>query len=81
MACSTAKYLQQLLLLLLEQEDYVTLQDLSDSLKLSKRSIQNYLSRAEAWLLEHHLEHVRIVKKQGTGIRLLAESKERQRLI
>lgn len=76
----TEKYLQQLLLLLLEQEDYVTLQELSDRLKLSKRSIQNYLSRAEAWLLERHLEHVQIVKKQGTGIRLLTDAKERQQL-
>lgn len=76
----TEKYLQQILLLLLEQEGYVTLQELSDSLKLSKRSIQNYLSRAGAWLLEHHLEQIRIVKKPGTGIRLAADAKERQRL-
>lgn len=76
----TERNLQKLLLLLLEQEDYMTLQELSDSLKLSKRSIQNYLSRAEAWLLEHHLEHIRIVKKQGTGVRLMAEPKEGRQL-
>lgn len=76
----TEEYVQQLLLLLLKQEDYVTLQELSHSLECSKRSIQNYLSRAEAWLLECNLEKVQIGKKQGKGILLEAAEEERCRL-
>lgn len=64
--------LQKILETLLKNDSdgFVTLDDLSQVLNISKRSVQNYLNKADSWLLEHDLPDVRIIKKQGYGIRL-----------
>ena len=74
--------LQKILETLLKNDSdgFVTLDDLSQVLNISKRSVQNYLNKADSWLLEHDLPDVRIIKKQGYGIRLSVDFSERQKL-
>lgn len=72
--------LQKILETLLENDGFVTLDDLSRMLDISKRSVQNYLVRADLWLREHELEGVKIIKKQGYGIQLRTSQEERQKL-
>ena len=61
---------RRILLALLEGEGYLTLSELSQTMEISKRSVQNYLNKADSWLREHQLSEIRIVKKQGYGTRL-----------
>lgn len=68
------KTMRNLLLMLLERGDFVTLNSLSQSLDISKRSVQNYLNKADQWLRERNLPHVHIEKKQGYGIRLTMDA-------
>lgn len=72
--------LQKIFETLLKSNTFITLDDLSHVLGISRRSVQNYLNRAEVWLREHDLSKVRIVKKQGYGIRLLSSPEERRKL-
>lgn len=72
--------MRKILTELLNSTDFVTLNSLSQSLDISKRSVQNYLGKAEFWLQEHELSEVRIVKKQGYGIRLTLDDAARQKL-
>lgn len=74
------KTMRNMLLVLLESDDFVTLNSLSQSLEISKRSVQNYLNKADSWLREREMPNVRIVKKQGYGIRLTLDSASRQTL-
>lgn len=75
------KTMRKMLLALLERDDFVTLSSLSQELDISKRSVQNYLNKADGWLTEHDLPNVRIVKKQGYGIRLDMDATDRQTLV
>ena len=75
------KTMRKMLLALLERDDFVTLSSLSQELDISKRSVQNYLNKADGWLTEHDLPNVRIVKKQGYGIRLDMDAADRQTLV
>lgn len=74
--------LQKILETLLKNDSdgFVTLDDLSQILNISKRSVQNYLNKADSWLLEHDLSNVKIIKKQGYGIQISADFSERQKL-
>lgn len=72
--------MRKMLTTLLESENFVTLEKLSQELGISRRSVQNYLGKADLWLNEHDLKSVRIIKKQGYGIQLNADRQERQRL-
>lgn len=72
--------LRKMLLALQESDDFVTLDSLSHTLEISKRSVQNYLNKADMWLKEHDLPDVQIVKKQGYGIQLAMEAADRQKL-
>ena len=74
------KTMRKMLLALLERNDFVTLSSLSQTLDISKRSVQNYVNKADGWLVEHELPNVRIVKKQGYGIRLELDAAGRQTL-
>lgn len=69
--------LRKLLLTLQKSGDFITLESLAGMLGISKRSVQNYLGKAEAWLKEHDLPNVRLIKKQGSGIRLVVDPADR----
>ena len=71
---------RKILLSLLESEDYLTLSELSRIMEISKRSVQNYLNKAESWLREHQLSEIQIVKKQGYGTQLDCDAAGRQKL-
>ena len=64
--------LRKILNYLLDNEGFVTLDALSEVLNISKRSVQNYLNKAELWFDEHDISDVQLVKKQGCGIALSA---------
>lgn len=72
--------MRKMLMLLLKSEGFVTLGELSQKLEISKRSVQNYLNKAELWFKEHNISDAVIVKKQGYGIQLSAGPGERQKL-
>lgn len=72
--------MRKMLQALLESEDFLTLSDLSQRLDVSKRSVQNYLNKADGWLRDHDLPGVCIVKKQGYGIQLTLDPPGRQKL-
>lgn len=74
------KTMRNMLLTLLESDDFITLSSLSQSLDISKRSVQNYLNKADHWLQERDLPDIHIVKKQGHGIRLTMDPASRQAL-
>lgn len=76
----TNQTLQKMLLTLSDNSSFVTLDQLSQELEISKRSVQNYLSKAELWLRDHDLAEVSIIKKQGNGILLKASDTDRQKL-
>jgi transcriptional antiterminator len=72
--------LRRMMGLLLDGKDYITLELLSQEMELSKRSVQNYLVKAEVWLKENGLHGLSILRKQGYGIRLLGEREALERL-
>lgn len=72
--------IKRILELLLDSDKYVTLDFLSQQTGISKRSTQNYMDRIERWLAEKGLDEIRLLKKQGYGIKLFVEGKDRQRL-
>lgn len=76
----TEDNLRKMLNTLLESDSFVTLEQLSCELDISKRSVQNYMIKAELWLRDHDLTDVRIVKKQGYGILLKTNEPNRQKL-
>lgn len=76
----TEENLRKMLLTLQESDDFVTLDSLSRMLEISKRSVQNYLNKADVWLKEHDLPDVQIIKKQGYGIMLDIKPSDRQKL-
>ena len=71
---------RKILMSLLESEDYLTLSELSRIMEISKRSVQNYLNKAESWLREHQLSEIQMVKKQGYGTQLDCDAAGRQKL-
>ena len=71
---------RRILLAVLEGEGYLTLSELSQTMEISKRSVQNYLTKAESWLREHQLSEIHIVKKQGYGTQLACDAAGRQKL-
>lgn len=69
-----------MLLHLQESKDFVTLDNLSEVLNISKRSVQNYLNKAELWFEEHDITEAKLVKKQGCGIALSIGEEDNQKL-
>lgn len=65
---------------MLESNTYLTLDFLSQQVGISKRSIQNYMYKLEVWLTDMGLNKIELLKKQGYGIKLLINSKDRKRL-
>lgn len=72
--------MRTMLAVLVENDSFVTLNTLSQRLGISKRSVQNYLNKAEGWLREHGLGNVMIEKKQGYGIKLSLSDAERTKI-
>lgn len=72
--------MRTMLAALVENDSFVTLNALSQHLGISKRSVQNYLNKAEGWLREHGLGDVKIDKKQGYGIKLALSDAERRKI-
>jgi transcriptional antiterminator len=59
---------------LLNSGDYVTLEELSVSCGVTRRSIQNHMHKLEKWFEENGLAGVRLIKKPGRGIRISADN-------
>lgn len=72
--------MRTMLSILATNDKFVTLNNLSQRLGISKRSVQNYLNKAEGWLWEHGFSDVSVDRKQGYGIRLSMSDAERQKI-
>jgi mannitol operon transcriptional antiterminator len=66
--------------LLLSSPEFMTLEALSVRVGVSKRSIQNYMSKVENWLEENALKETTLIRKQGLGIRLESSLSDRQKM-
>ena len=72
--------LKKILEILLEREEFVTLETLSGAVGLSKRSVQNYIEKLDIWFVENALPNTTVERKRGNGIRLNSIPEERKRL-
>ncbi|HJB23933.1 MAG TPA: HTH domain-containing protein, partial [Candidatus Jeotgalibaca pullicola] len=61
------KRLLHIIRILLKQNTYVTIAELSNELNVSYKTIANDLKMVEAWLTEHGLE---LIKKTGVGVNI-----------
>ena len=61
------KRLLHIIRILLKQNTYVTIAELSNELNVSYKTIANDLKTVEAWLTEHGLE---LIKKTGVGVNI-----------
>lgn len=73
--------MKKIIEVLLESDKYMTLEFLSQQVGVSKRSIQNYMYKIEAWLSEINIGKAQLLKKQGYGIRLLIDHRGREQLL
>ena len=71
---------KKILELFLQNDSFLTLVYLSQHVGISKRSIQNYLHRIESWLVDAGLSDIKLLKKQGYGIKLLINDIDRKKL-
>lgn len=65
---------------LLESEGFMTLEALSQQVGISKRSVQNYMYKIQAWFSEIDIDEVELLKKQGYGIRLIIGTEDREKI-
>jgi len=65
---------------LLSNPHYLTLEFLAQSVGVSKRSVQNYLTVVESWIGQNSLSHTRILRKQGQGIILGTDVTDRTKI-
>lgn len=71
------KNMERIVDVLIESDKFITLEALSQKVGLSKRSIQNYLYKIQAWLSEIGMKETELIKKQGYGIKLLVDQEEK----
>lgn len=75
------KRMGKIIEVLLEIDKYTTLEALSQQICVSKRSIQNYIYKIENWLSEIGFNEIKILKKQGYGIKLLVNEEDKNKLV
>lgn len=75
------KKMGKIIEVLLETEKYMTLEALSQQIGVSKRSIQNYIYKIEGWFSEIGLNEIKVLKKQGYGIKLLVNHEDKNKLV
>ena len=59
---------------------YVTLDLIAQRTGYSKRSVQNYLSDIDSWIIKNGLLHTKTVRKQGKGITIEADAADRLKI-
>ncbi len=72
--------LKKILELFLQNDNFLTLVYLSQHVGISKRSIQNYLHKIENWFVDAGFSEIKLLKKQGYGIKLLITDVDRKKL-
>jgi len=65
---------------LIDVDDYITLDALSDKCSVTKRSIQNHLQWLADWLIENDFSAVQIIKKPGNGVKFSMDDESRIRM-
>ena len=61
------KRILEIIRILLQQRNYITIREIAELLNVSNKTIRNDLALAEHYLAEYHLS---LRKKTGTGIRI-----------
>ena len=62
---------------LLSNSDFLTMDFIARNTGLSKRSVQNYLTDIDEWLMRNSLLHTKVVRKQGQGVKIDADYMDR----
>lgn len=73
--------MKKILEVLLDSNKYLTLDFLSQQVGISKRSIQNYMYRIELLLADMGMDKIKLLKKQGYGIKLFVDEDEGKKLL
>ena len=72
--------LKKILETLLQSNGFITMDEISKKVSLSKRSVQNYIEKLDEWFAENGLIDVHIERKRGNGVRLNTMPEERKQL-
>jgi mannitol operon transcriptional antiterminator len=65
---------------LLSASDYLTLEEISKTVGLSKRSVQNHLEDIDKWIENNVLKRTRILRKQGHGVKINTNVTDRRKI-
>ena len=66
---------EELLTILIGEDDYISVEDITSRLKCSERTIRNYIKDINSWL--NTFSNMYIYRKANLGIKLIDEKKER----
>jgi len=72
--------IKQIMEILLYYPHYLTLDFIAQSIGLSKRSVQNYLSDVDRWIIKNGLINTKIIRKQGQGITIYANAVDKLKI-
>ena len=75
------KNMEKIIEILIENDKFITLESLSQSVGISRRSIQNYMYKIQDWFSEIGINKTQLLKKQGYGIKLLIDIDDKALLI
>ena len=66
---------EELLTILIAEDDYINVEDITNRLKCSERTIRNYTKYINNWL--NTFSNIYITRKSNLGIKLIDEKKEK----
>jgi len=64
----------------LSNPHYLTLEQIAQSVGVSKRSVQNYLAIVDSWIEQNGLLHTHVIRKQGQGVVLGTDVTDRSKI-
>ena len=72
--------MKNILEILLNDANYVTLDLIAQRTGYSRRSVQNYLADIDSWIFKNGLPRTKIIRKQGKGITIHADAVDRLKI-
>ena len=72
--------IKKIMQVLFNNPHYLTLEFIAQSIGLSKRSIQNYLTHTDNWIIKNGLLHTKIIRKPGQGVIIYTNAMDRLKI-
>lgn len=72
--------MKNLLRALLDAPVFLTLDFIAESVGLSKRSVQNYLTDIDDWIIKNALPNTRVIRTRGKGVMIDADAVDRRKI-